>query len=101
MLRVRPRRDALERVAAEREPLLEGIGPGSAPPALRVRDDRLTDTRRRLDVRAPDAAVGEHLRRTNVQVVARRVCVLGSLVPEVDAEVRLVRRLVLREACVA
>ena len=49
-------------------------------------------------VGVPDAAAGEHLARADVEVVAGRVGVLGPLVPEVDADVGLVRRLVLREA---
>jgi hypothetical protein len=49
----------------------------------------------------PDAASGEDLARPDVQVVAGRVPVLGRLVPEVEPDVGLVRRLVLREASVA
>src|SRR5262249_22107443 len=63
-------------------------------------DDRLADVCRRAGGRSPDAAAREDLARADVQVVAGCVGVLGPLVPEVDSEVRLVWRLVLREASV-
>src|SRR5262249_61552020 len=98
VFRVGPRWDALEGVAAQLEPLREGSGPGGAAPAFGVRDDRLADVGRRVGGRVPDTAAGEDLVGTDVQVVAGCVGVLYALVPEVDSEVRLVRRLVLRKA---
>ena len=49
----------------------------------------------------PNAAAGEDVVRADVQVVAGRVGVFGAFVPEVDSDVRLLRRFVLREASVA
>src|SRR5262249_55203106 len=74
---------------------------GGGAPASWVGDDRLADAGRRVGGWVPDAAAGEDLVRADVQVVPRRVGVLGPLVTEVDPEVGLVRRLVLREACVS
>jgi hypothetical protein len=48
----------------------------------------------------PDVAARENLARPDVQVIAGRVRVLCPLVPEVDSDIGLVRRLVLREASV-
>src|SRR5262249_38605680 len=87
--------------AARRGRLLDGGGAGGAAPATRVGDDRLADGGRRLGGGVPNAAAGEDLVRADVQVVAGRVDVLGPFVPEVDSEVCLVGRLVLREACVS
>ena len=101
MLRVRPRWDALQRVTAQLQLLCECAAASRARPPLGVRDDCLANLRRSTGARVPDAASGKDLARADVEVVARSVGVFGQLVPEVDPEVRLVRRLVLGEARVA
>src|SRR5262249_3004275 len=100
VLGIGPGWDALERVAAEFEPLREGAPARGASPALRVCDDRLADACRGLGGRVPDAAAGTAPAGADVQVVAGAGGVLGPLVPKLDAEVGLVGRLVLRETCV-
>jgi hypothetical protein len=101
VVRVGPGRDTLEGVAAEAELLREGAGAGGSAPASGVSDDRLAYRGRRVGGGPPDAAAGEDVVRADVQVVAGRVGVPAPVMPEVDPEVGLVRRLVLREARVA
>ena len=71
------------------------------PPAVGVLGDPSPDGVSGLRVGVPDPAAGEHVARRQVQVEAGRVGLLGPLVAEVDARLRLVRRLVLGEARVA
>ena len=89
---------ALEGVTAELEPLSDALP--SSPGGGIVGDPR-ADLPERRCVRMPDPGADEYRLRLQVEVEAGRVCVLRKLVPELNAHVRLVGRLVFREARVA
>ena len=93
---VEGRRHALERLTLRQ--LDAGL---RLRPPVGVLGDRRADGVGGLRVRVPHPAAGEHVARLEVQVQPGRVCLLRALVPEVDAGLRLVGRLVAREARVA
>ena len=95
------RRCSLERVSAKLEDGCEGRPASGRQPLIRVGCDRRADLAQRRRVRVPDTDAGERTAGLEVEVVARRVGVFREQVAEVDPGLRLVRRLVLREADVA
>src|SRR4051794_1578243 len=100
MVGAEPRRRSLKRVALAEPPL----GPDRRdrrPPRLGSRGQSVADALDGRRARMPDPRAEEHLTWLEVEVEARGVGLGCAGVAEVDADVRLVRRLVLGEARIA
>ena len=73
----------------------------NAFPLRRFFVQRLTDLAKRLGIGMPDPSAEETFTRRQVDVEARAMRVLSHLVAKLNADIRLVRRLVLAEAGIA
>src|SRR5438876_10569036 len=85
----------LQGIPAEAEARPECLAVRSALPPVRLRDDSRPQLLEGPPVGVPHAGRGEGLSRLEVEVEARGVDVAADPVPEVEADVRLVRTLVL------
>src|SRR4051794_4196458 len=101
MVAVEARRRALERFSAEPEALRERRRLADLAPAPRLGGDAGADGVQDVAVGVPEAARHEDAVRFQIEIEAGSVDVARLRVAELDADVRLVRRLVLGEPHVA